>query len=421
MRVDMLLRGLCGGLLAGLLLPGAAMADLSAAQARYDRNGDGALSREEAPPAVLRYFTETDADKSGGLTAEELDGLALHLTAERQGTPDPALRTWLETQPAGFASIDAYMRRLVDELPLEGAGIFVCKAGRTIHQETFGIYDPQTVIPIASASKWLTAATIMTLVDEGLLDLDTPISAYWDEATGEAGRMTLRQMLSHTAGTGGSHLADQPRDFTLEDSARGALALPRSGPPGERFQYGGVSMQIAGYIAERVSGKPWAELFEERIAGPLGMERTWYGFAQKPEPRESVTNPILAAGVYSCLEDYAPFLLMLAADGVHDGKRVLSAAAVDEMMRDYADGGAGLGQRTSASDPRGYGLGSWCDEMTPDGACPVAQSGGAFGVSPRIDRRTDSVILLMTKDRMPMMRPYWGAIIAASEKLLASE
>ena len=391
---------------------------LTVAQSRYDTNGSGELERSEAPPAVARYFDEADVNRNGRLDRAELDGLAMYLTAERKAEPDPALKTWLAAQPASFPSIDAYMKKLVDELPIEGAGLFVARAGGVVYENTWGIYSADTVMPIASASKWLTAATIMTLVDDGLLDLDTPISNYWPEATGAAGNMTLRRMLSHTAGTGGSHLADQLRTFTLEESARGALALHRVGQSGEKFQYGGVSMQIAGYIAERVTGKAWADIFEERIATPLGMTNTWYGFARKPESREQVTNPILAAGVYSNLSDYAKFLLMMAADGTFNGKRVLSKTASDEMARDYSNHSAGLGANTSASNTRGYGLGAWCDEITPAGECPIIQSGGAFGTSPGIDRRTDTVVLLMTKDRMPKMRPYWGEVIKAVQGII---
>ncbi|XOV90076.1 MAG: serine hydrolase [Pseudomonadota bacterium] len=398
--------------------PGDPGTSLTGAQSRYDRDGSGELDRGEVPPAVARYFGEADANGNGALDRKELDRLAMTLTAEREAEPDPDLKTWLSGQPPGFSSIDAYMNRLVAELPIEGAGLFVARAGEVVYENTWGIYDPNTVIPIASASKWLTAATIMTLVDEGLLDLDTPISYYWPEATGDAGNMTLRTMLSHTAGTGGSHLAEQARTLTLEESARAALALPRVGKSGEKFRYGGVSMQIAGYIAERVSGKPWATLFADRIAGPLGMTNTWYGFSRRPEPRDQITNPILAAGAFSNLSDYSRFLLMLAADGTYNGRRILSEAAIGEMARDYSNRGAGLGANTSASNTRGYGLGAWCDEITPAGECPVFQSGGAFGTSPGVDRRTDTVVLLMTKDRMPKMRPYWGEVIRTVQVLL---
>ncbi|MCP5431967.1 MAG: beta-lactamase family protein [Alphaproteobacteria bacterium] len=405
------------GLVAVGLAASPAHAELSAAQARYDRDGSGALEAAEAPPAVALYFKEADVDGSGGLDRAELDGLARQLTLPRKGTPDPALKDFLEGKQ-GFAAIDAFMEKLVADLPLEGAGIFVARGGKLAHQATFGIYDPDTVVPIASASKWLAAATVMSVVEEGLLDLDTPISAYWDEATGEGGTMTLRTMLSHTAGTGSSHLADQPRSFTLEESARGALALPRVGKPGEKFQYGGVSLQIAGYLATRATGKTWAELFQERIAGPLGMSNTWFGFAQKPEPRGEITNPILAAGVYSSLADYSHFLAMLAADGVYEGRQVLKKSTIDEMAHDYTGRSATLGQRTSVGDPRGYGFGEWCDEFGSGDACLVVNSGGAFGVLPRLDRRDGTVILLFVKDRMGPMRPYWTAIIGTAQATL---
>ncbi|NCY15982.1 MAG: class A beta-lactamase-related serine hydrolase, partial [Actinobacteria bacterium] len=72
--------------------------------------------------------------------------------------------------------------------------------GRVLRNRGYGDYDPITVVPIASASKWLTSATMMTLVDEGRISLDDRVSMYLPEFTGVSGTATIRQLLSHTSG-----------------------------------------------------------------------------------------------------------------------------------------------------------------------------------------------------------------------------
>jgi len=391
------------------------------AQAALDKDSSGALSPSEAPAIIQPFFAAADADQSGALSPAELHELLAQLRAPRLPdgqTPPPAP----DLVPAGAAiawsDVDAYLARMTKDLPLEGASLIVMKNGQIIHEQSFGLYDAHTQIPIASATKWLNAALIMTLVDEGKLSLDAPISTYLDWADAEKGRATLRQMLSHTGGFGQDHLAAQPRSFSLEASAREAFSRPPVGPPGVQFRYGGVGMQIAAYIAEKVSGQPYAELFEQRLAAPLGMTDTYIGFAQRREPRASITNPIAAAGGYSTAADYSRFLEMLSGGGDFRGRRILSQTAISEMFRDYTGRSARLGQATGVGEASGYGLGAWCDRIAADKGCSVVQSGGAFGTSPTVMVEEKVAVLLMVKDRMPLVRDHWRRITDAVLTLL---
>lgn len=410
-------------LLASVWLAGPVHAEkgFNPAQAALDTDNSGALSPSEAPAIIQPYFAAADADKSGALSPRELHELLAQLRAPRipdGQTPPPAPDLVPAGEAIAWSDIDAYMARMTQDLPLEGASIIVMKNGRIVHEQTFGLYDSTTQIPIASATKWLNAALIMTLVDEGKLSLDAPISTYLDWADAEKGTATLRQMLSHTGGFGPGHLADQPRSLSLEASARDAFSRPPVGPPGAQFRYGGVGMQIAAYIAEKVSGQPYAELFEQRLAGPLGMSDTYIGFAQRREPRASITNPIAAAGGYSTAADYARFLEMLSGGGEFRGRRILSQAAISEMFRDYTGRSARLGQATSVGDAGGYGIGAWCNRIEADRRCSAVQSGGAFGTSPTVLVDDKIAILLMVKDRMPLVRDHWQRITTAVLALL---
>lgn len=392
------------------------------AQAALDRDSSGSLSRSEVLEMHRPHFDKADIDTNGTLSPAELQGLLGSLLPPRKSgrrmadaapplKPTSGLTSW--------ADIDAYIEQMVQELPLEGANLVVLRRGELVHRKNAGLYDEHTEIPIASATKWLTSALIMTLVDDGKLDLDKPISSYLDWATGPKGKATLRQILSHTGGFGTGHLGEQPRTWTLEQSAREAFARPAIGPPGKQFRYGGVGMQIAAYIAEHTLGKPYAQLFEERLARPLGMHHTYIGFAQKREVRRSISNPIAAAGGYSSAADYARFLEMIASNGEFRGTRILSAEAIHAMFRDYTNGSASLGKRTNVGKQTGYGLGAWCIAIQSDGQCTQMQSGGAFGTAPVVAIDEGTIVLLMAKDRMPHIRGYWAEVSDAIRDVLS--
>jgi CubicO group peptidase (beta-lactamase class C family) len=105
-------------------------------------------------------------------------------------------------------------------------------------------------IPIASATKWLTGAIVLTLVDEGKLGLDHIVSRYLPEFTGDKARITVRQLLSHMSGLPMTGRALDRRDITLKQAVDVIAAAPLMSPPGEICVYGDASVQVAGRIAE---------------------------------------------------------------------------------------------------------------------------------------------------------------------------
>jgi CubicO group peptidase (beta-lactamase class C family) len=187
--------------------------------------------------------------------------------------------TWSVAQATeyDFGPITASLKKAVEEAPLDGACLLVIKDGKTIYEQCFGKYTPDTVVAIASSSKWFSSATIMTLVDEGKLKLDDPVSKYLPKFTGKKGQITIRQLLSHTSGLPPQNRCLSDFSITLAEAANQIAEAPLLADPGKEFRYGGVSMQVAGRIAEVVGGKSWEELFQERIAKPLEMKNTSYG------------------------------------------------------------------------------------------------------------------------------------------------
>jgi len=224
----------------------------------------------------------------------------------------------------------------VDRGYYPGAAVLIAKENQVIYERCIGAYTPDTVVFIASSGKWLAAATIMSLVDEGKLSLDDPASKWIPQLKGEQGRSTLRQMLSHTSGYEPYQPDDKPKDDyqTLEESVAHIVPLPMAHRTGEQFEYGGLAMQIAGRMAEIAAGKSWEQLFQERIARPLQMNNTHF----TPVDAGGGHSPMLGGGARSTLRDYANFLSMIFNDGSFQGRRVLSKKAIREMEADQVHG-----------------------------------------------------------------------------------
>jgi CubicO group peptidase (beta-lactamase class C family) len=241
----------------------------------------------------------------------------------------------------------------------------------------YGDYDLGTVVPIASASKLLSAIVVMSCVEQDGLDLDAPVSSYLPEFFGTKGTMTVRQMFSHTSGLpGNSVFAFDPSITLAQAVSRIALFTPLEAPPGTDFCYGQVGMHVAGRVCEVVSGLDWDTLFAQRVATPMGLTSINYDGLYETD------NPLIAGGAESNLADYARVLRMLMNGGAIDGVRIIDAVSVDLMFTDHT---AGLPIRCTP-DPggdRNYGLGTWVRTM-PDGSRRI-ESPGAFGYTPWIE------------------------------------
>jgi CubicO group peptidase (beta-lactamase class C family) len=245
------------------------------------------------------------------------------------------------------------------------------------------------------------------VVDEGKLNLDEPIGRRLPQFTGVAGEITLRQLMSFTAGQGSLEgmidLRQDPR-MTLAQSADEVAARPLQDAPGSTFRYGGPSLQVAGALVEQATGQRWADLFEARIARPLGLQHTYWGNPLRPglTPRE-VFNPNLQAGVYTTADDYAAFLSMLAARGMGPKGRIISEAAFDQMET-VQTGKAVMAYRPpGAAELQAYGLGNWCETSDANGRCGMVSSPGAFGTYPWIDRDRGIYGVFFLRSRLPLV------------------
>lgn len=292
---------------------------------------------------------------------------------------------------------------------LGGCALVLIKDGSVIYQKAFGRFSVDKVVPIASASKWLSGAVILSLVEDGKLSLDDPISKYLPEFEGEKSNITIRQLFSHTSGLPPEAPCRNNKQTSLKSCAEEIARLKLRANPGEEFYYGGVSMHAGGRIAEIAGGKPWNELFIERIASPLGMTDTdffAYGRTDNPRPEGDAR---------SSAEDYARFLQMIINQGEFGGGQLLSAESLAEMHRDQTAGariGYTIYEKHGRLDPElpraRYGIGVWrekIDEST--GELLEASSQGALGFSPWIDVRRKLAGVLSVQSSMSRVMPVY--------------
>ncbi|MBE7179043.1 MAG: beta-lactamase family protein, partial [Mucilaginibacter polytrichastri] len=140
-------------------------------------------------------------------------------------------------------------------------------------------FSAKTVLPIASCSKWLSAALVMTFIDEGKLKLTDTVGKFLPALSrGGKGSITIAQCLSHTTGVDAPPLRENLQDMrdnnSMDDAIKDIAAMPLEGAPGTVFHYSNVGLQIAGAVIEKLSGQDFETLFHNRIAQPLGMTST---------------------------------------------------------------------------------------------------------------------------------------------------
>jgi CubicO group peptidase (beta-lactamase class C family) len=291
-----------------------------------------------------------------------------------------------------FSGITHQIQGWVDHGFYPGAGLILGRGEQILLEQYFGRSTPETEEFIASAGKWLAAAVIAAVVDQGLLSWDDTVGQWLPEFVGEAGEIRLRQLLSHSSG-----LADQQPpgrrsdDYqTLAESVAQIVPLPLRDRPGTRFRYGGLSMQVAGRMAELATAQGFEELFQRVLAQPLGLQHTRF----TPVDSSPGHSPMLAGGARSNTRDYARFLAMIAANGRFEGKQVLSPSAIHEMQRDQLAGAhvepGEFVERVRAAKHTGvYGLGQWRERLNHEGRATQLSSPSWAGTYPWIDNERD--------------------------------
>ncbi|MEZ4370130.1 MAG: serine hydrolase domain-containing protein [Polyangiaceae bacterium] len=310
-----------------------------------------------------------------------------------------------------FSAFDSAVQSFLEENNLSGASVVVVSRDEgVVHVKELGEFEEDRISLIASSSKVMSAGVLVHLADQGVLDLDKPVSDYlgdWGEYKTDR---TVAQMLSNSAGMVGliddrlyaPYLCQYLDGGTLSDCAKKIYTADDTAdliPPDTEFHYGGGQWQLAGGVAEVVSGKTWDALIDEIYVKPCGLQSTGYnnhysqGFASggvdgaltypdffqgNLDNLGETQNPSIEGGAYTTARDYGKILWMHLSGGRCGDTQVLSEAGVARMQHDRIGeiyGGSSL-------DPTlpGYGFGWWVSRQDSVVADP-----GAYGATPWLD------------------------------------
>jgi CubicO group peptidase (beta-lactamase class C family) len=225
--------------------------------------------------------------------------------------------------------------------------------------------DAGTLFRMGSITKTFTAVLVLQCRDDGLLDLDDPVSAHL--AVPAHGGLTVRRLLSHTSGLQREPYGDlwdtlvsPDADQLLADLTRAERVLS----PARRYHYSNLGLSVLGHLVGRLRGGTWAEVLADRILRPLGLsdvrvepdERAAVGYLvdaysdhARPEPPLDLAGLAPAAQLWATAADLARWAAFLVDPATVDpAGAVLAESTVDEMrwpvtVTDESVWGAGFG------------------------------------------------------------------------------
>jgi len=293
------------------------------------------------------------------------------------GKPDPAAAGM---DPARLARISATMKEFVDKGTAAGFVTLVARHGHLASLEAVGFQDREaktlmridSLFRIASMTKPMTVAGLMIMVDEARISLLDPVEKYLPEFKGirlnpcGAGRsgagcelidpprpFTVRDLMTHTSGLPGqgANAGSEPVR-SLADRIRTGARVTLLAEPGTVWNYSNIGYATLGRLIEVVSGQPYEQFMDERLFQPMGMTDTAFFPPPEKASRQAVTYtldaegkltraaspappavriPAPEGGLWSTAADQSRFYQLLLNKGTLNGKRILSAAAVDAM------------------------------------------------------------------------------------------
>jgi CubicO group peptidase (beta-lactamase class C family) len=180
-------------------------------------------------------------------------------------------------------AVDDFVEAEMAKQSIPGLALLVSRGGQIIRAQGYGFANvelqvpvkPETIFQSGSMGKQFTATAVMMLVEEGKIGLEDPLSKYFPDAPAFWQQVTIRELLSHTAG-----FTDYPKDFDMRKDYTEAEALkmvesiPPAFPPGTSWSYSNLGYLTLGILIHKVSGLFYGDFLEERIFRPLDMRTT---------------------------------------------------------------------------------------------------------------------------------------------------
>ena len=346
---------------------------------------------------------------------------------------------------AGLDQLTSEFRALVDQKKLAGVTTLVSRHGKVVHFDTYGAANattgdalkPDSIFRIASMTKPITGVAMMQLWERGKWKLSDPVSKHIPQFKGlkvkgpnntlveQQTEMTMAQLMSHTAGFGVSAVYNDANlsATDLQGMIDKLAKLPLETQPGTAWDYG-PSVNIQGYLVEKMSGQSLDAYFEEHIFKPLGMVDTGFWMPEEKasrvvaihtytdgvitgpaENRVTTTKPAFLAGsggLMSTAEDYWRFAQAVLNGGELNGQRILQSDTVKLMRTNVISPTAKVDLYGPSQEGIGFGM-DFAIVMDPQKAgTPQGLNtfywGGAFGTWFWIDPTNDLVFVGMIQN-----------------------
>lgn len=284
--------------------------------------------------------------------------------------------------PAKLGEIRTALNEDVMSGKIPGAYLLIGRHGQIAFSQGFGVQGPgqttpvtdETIFRVFSMTKPIVAVTAMTLVQEGKLDLDAPVSKYLPEFANikiwqkdgdpvpSTKPMLIRQLMSHTSGIIYSFIqpqlpiskawvagGEQRTDLSAKDWSEQVVAkLPMIAEPGTAWNYS-QGLDVLGGVIEKITGQSLGDAIKTRVTGPLGMTDTAFFQPKEKSARFAQSknkdplyydytdvHPFMSGGggISSTAEDYLRFVLMLANGGTYKGVQILKPETLKLMLVD---------------------------------------------------------------------------------------
>jgi CubicO group peptidase (beta-lactamase class C family) len=320
----------------------------------------------------MRYREES-ARRGGGWRGARMGvaGLALYVAgcSDAAGPSGAVARRTAEApvvfDQARLVAADKEVREQLDRGAFPGAALVVGVGRQQVYSSGVGrvgwtdgaepVDAARTMYDLASLTKAVATTTaVMLLVEDGRMRLDDPVSRYVPEFAGGKGRgATIRQLLSHTAGTRAGAV-DMNQDAAPSAARRYLVTRPLALEPGKDVLYSDIGFVVLWTAAERAAREPLPRLLERRVWAPLGMRSTRFWPAAEcaacaPTLRLSTGEPYRGgsydevgralhgvggnAGLFTTGADLGRFAAMIANGGELDGVRILRRETIDAFLR----------------------------------------------------------------------------------------
>ncbi|HEY1548964.1 MAG TPA: serine hydrolase domain-containing protein [Kofleriaceae bacterium] len=325
---------------------------------------------------------------------------------------------------AAFPKLDKELEQLRADQHVLGISVGVVIDGELAYSKGFGVVDPttkavpdaDTVYRIGSISKSFTGLALLSLRDEGKVDLDDPLAKWIPEANAltytarDARPITLRQLAQHTSGLprdGAFDMEADPSEATVVGSLA-KVTLERA--PGLESVYSNLGFGLLGIVASHAAKQSLHELVTARIFQPLGMTSSGYtppsdhlapAFADDGKPKKPAKLGALdgAGGIYSNVRDmarYAAFLLAAYPPRDDDDRGPIKRSTIREAQHSgfamapqaslVTD--AKPGEPTIQLDAMSYGFG-WLEDLTCTSTDKVWHNGAVDSYRAELALRTD--------------------------------